>query len=794
MNSTSVRVGFGITIVLTFLFAIPVMAGQATMTIKPGTLQEALDAYSQATGTKTVYLNELVEGKTSPGVQNASSGDALPQILQGTGLTYQLAGNSTAVLKEKKPIEKQPATKQPEHKTREPELKQASLEMQTVTVTANKVEEDLQKVPQSITVINDEVLKEKGIRDIPGIINEIPNMTFNSGIDDNVNFRGLNKSAFSGNNPVVIYIDGVPYNNSSGFDASLVNVERIEVLRGPQGTLYGKDAIGAVINIVTKEPENQWHGNVGTEYGSYNNIQGTFNVSGSVIQDKLYLGLNGRYQQDDGWITNDYTGDDKANESNNHNLGAFLLYKPSDRFTAKFTLSNDYTKDYGYAGYALPSGTDAGEFDRDDAKHISFDRQTVYKTEALAQSLHLKYEFDSVTLSSTTTHRNLESESVRDKDYMAGTALDGLISFVTTDAEAWTEELRLSSNNTQGVRWVAGAYFETEDNEEGPSGVTFNRSGTIYDYYEESQRKDETIALFGQTMIPFGQNFELTLGTRYQHIDKKIDTDLYYVPTGVSSDPDSMHADNDWDAFLSKAALSYRFNDSWTTYTSVAQGYMPGGFSSSVSDSEEDITFDPQRSINYEIGVKGKLNRARLAAAVFYMDIKDTHFAKYNQYTGESTCDNAGKSHSLGAELELTYFLTDSIELTAALGIIEAEYDDYNNGQVVWDGESIQNTPSYSALIGVAYYHPNGFYARGDVRGQGEVPYYDNVNEEFREMDSYITADVKVGYRFKGFDIYAFCNNLTDEEDMIYFVSAGNKSLATYGDPRTFGIGVRYNF
>ena len=110
------------------------------------------------------------------------------------------------------------------------------------------------------------------------------------------------------------------------------------------------------------------------------------------------------------------------------------------------------------------------------------------------------------------------------------------------------------------------------------------------------------------------------------------------------------------------------------------------------------------------------------------------------------------------------------------------------------DGESIQNTPSYSGRIGAAYYNPNGFYARGDVRSLGEVPYYDNVDKEFRERDSYITADVKIGYRFKGFDIYAFCNNLTDEEYMTFFMKGTSRSLGMYGDPRTFGIGVCYSF
>ena len=677
-----------------------------------------------------------------------------------------------------------------------PAMAAGMLNLDSITVTANKVEEDITDVPQSITVIYDEVLKEKGIRDIPDLINEIPNMNFSSGIDDNVNFRGLNKSIFTNNNPAVIYIDGVPYSNSNGFDASMNNVERIEVLRGPQGTLYGKDAIGAVIKVVTKEPENEWHGNIGTEYGSYNDIQGSFNVNGPLIQDKLYLGLNARYQQDDGWITNDYTGDDEANKGESRNLGAFLLYKPTDRFSAKFTLLNDSSEDHGYAGYALPSGPDAGEFDRDDAEHVSFDEDTIYETDSLAQSLHLKYEFDSVTLSSTTTHRDLEAESVRDNDYMSDNANDGLVTFVDIDTDTWTEELRLVSNNTEGVRWVAGAYFDTEDIENGPYGRQFSRSGSAVEMNWESETESETLALFGQAMIPLGNSFELTLGGRYQQIDKEMDLDMYRNPVGGSSDPFySLHADKTWTAFLGKGALSYRLNDNWTTYASVAQGYMPGGFNFLASSgSEEDNTFDPQQSTNYEIGVKGELNRARISAAIFYMDIEDIHISIFDFYTGMVTTGNADSAHSLGAELELTYFLTDSIELTAAIGIIDAEYDDYDTGQLVYDGESISGTPSHTARVGAAYLHPNGFYARGDVRSQGEVPYYDGPNAEFTELDSYITADVKIGYRFKGFDIYAYCNNLTDEEYITEFNVNRTRSLAIFGDPRTFGAGIRYSF
>ena len=164
---------------------------------------------------------------------------------------------------------------------------------------------------------------------------------------------------YSNNNPVVIYIDGVPFINRYGYDASLVNVERVEVLRGPQGTLYGKDAIGGVINIVTKTPENKWHGKVGAEYGSNNFMQGMFNMNGSLIADTLYMGINGKYEQDDGWIDNIHPGlDSDYNQSEQQQFGGYLLFAPTDRLSARLTLYKDRHILRGVDGYALPGGTD----------------------------------------------------------------------------------------------------------------------------------------------------------------------------------------------------------------------------------------------------------------------------------------------------------------------------------------------------------------------------------------------------------------------------------------------------
>jgi iron complex outermembrane recepter protein len=264
-----------------------------------------------------------------------------------------------------------------------------TVEIEKVTVTANKMEEDVQEVPQSITVIDEFVLEEKGIKTVADVIGEIPNMSVSPDHGMAVNFRGLNASMFTNNNPVVLYIDGVPYSDRYGFDASLANVERVEVLRGPQGTLYGKDAIGGVINIVTKDPGNEWKGKVGGEYGSFDFFRGVFNGSGPLVEDTLYMGLNGQYMRDDGWIENEYPGmDEEANEEEDRRVSGFLLFKPTDELSARLTLSNDFEKRYWIDGYGLPGGADIDAFDRDDAEHVNFDVPTCEETESNSQSLN----------------------------------------------------------------------------------------------------------------------------------------------------------------------------------------------------------------------------------------------------------------------------------------------------------------------------------------------------------------------------------------------------------------------
>jgi len=411
------------------------------------------------------------------------------------------------------------------------------------------------------------------------------------------------------------------------------------------------------------------------------------------------------------------------------------------------------------------------------------------------------YEFDPVTFTSTTTHRKLEVDGEYDADFAASPLFAGLKQFNDTDIDTWTQELRLSSNNTKGLRWVGGVYFDFDKQEVGPMGQQFPEFDPVtkdylgnFEMNAESKNDSHTRAVFGQVMVPLYERFELTLGGRYQRIEKEIDLDMYYLPVGITGPPMfSLKDKKTWDTFLHRAALSYKITDDWTAYTSYSHGYMPGGFNFfAMAGSAEDNSFEPQRSTNYELGVKGSLKDFRVAVSVFLMDIEDIHVYKAigNMYV----TDNAKKAYSQGAELELTWLPAAGLELTGAVGFIDAKYDDYDLGTVKFDGKRIEQTPRHTMRAGVAYIHPNGPYARIDVKNQGAINFFDSANQNLTKRSGYILANMKAGWRFSGWDVYAYVENLTDEKYIRSFKSNSMVSIAEFGEPRTFGVGVRYEF
>ncbi len=676
-----------------------------------------------------------------------------------------------------------------------------TVRLDTVKVTANKMEENLKDVPQSITVLGEVELEERGIQNVEDVINAIPGMFITPNHGSGINFRGLNPSMFTDNNPVVMYIDGIPYSARRGFDLSLVNVARVEVLRGPQAALYGKDAMGAVINVITREPTNKWTGKVGAEYGNMNKVLGQFTVNGPVVDDKLFIGLSGQYTQDDGWIKNDYPGMERnANEERELWLNGQVFYRPTEKLKMRLSLIHDFDKDNWADEYGIMGSPDLDEFNRDDAEHVHYEMPTWTQVETNGQSLAASYEFKDITLHSLTTHNNIQTKGKYDFDHNDTPMFLGLIMFDDNTLDTWGQELRVASNNTKGFRWTGGVYFDDESSKRGPYGqeMPMYMGGQFYGDYSyncESTGHANTYAAFGQVMIPLWTDaLELTLGGRAQRVKKDINLSMYATPVGTTGPAAySYKGEKTWDAFLPKAALTYTITDNWTTYLSYSQGYMPGGFNNYASAGDEsDNTFEPEFSSNYEWGLKASYGNLSMAAAVFYMDIKDIHV--YKSVGNMYVTSNAERAHSQGAELEVKYTPLEGLELSTAMNVIEAKYDAFDTGTKDLSGEDIEQTPSYSVRMGVAYHDPSGFYGRADARRIGDVSYYRGGQQDFVKADPYTVVDMKIGYRFSDWDIYAFAKNLTDEKYISSFLSNSMFATAGFGEPRTFGMGVMYYF
>jgi len=406
-------------------------------------------------------------------------------------------------------------------------------DLASVSVSANKMEQALLDVPASISVIDAAVLDEKGIQSIPDLLREIPNLTAvagTSGHGTGANIRGINTSMFTNSNPVMIYIDGIAHSNRYGFDASFANVERVEVLRGPQGTLYGKDAIGGVINIVTRRPDNTLSMRAGMEYGSDAARFASFNLNGAVKADMLWWGINGQWSGDDGWIQNEYPGmRRKADPRRERRFNGFMLYQPDERFSARLSLNTEATTIHWLHAMSAPGGTPLSGFSRAGAARARFDVDAKDNSEADSAALALNWILPGLAVESVSTCRKYQLDGIYDADFAATPDYLGLTQFNATTNKTLAQELRASSRNTEGLRWVTGIYIENEQFEQGPYGMEFPmfdpasgaRMGALT-MNVESVTDTRTRALFGQVMVPFAETWELTLGGRWQRVEKEI--------------------------------------------------------------------------------------------------------------------------------------------------------------------------------------------------------------------------------------------------------------------------------
>lgn len=626
-------------------------------------------------------------------------------------------------------------------------------ELGTITVTAQKTEENVQDVPISMTVLDSLEIEDRKIEKVTDIALATPSLTFN---DINVGgwtipvMRGLSASGGTLGSSASMFVDGIPISNLIGFDEVLMNIEQIEVLRGPQGTLYGKDTQAGAISVITRQPGNDVEGKASVQLGSDDKREYAFSTAGPIITDKLFIGLSGRHYEKDGQISNTYLGGKIDDRSDNYGR-IHLRATPSDDLD--ISLISSILK-YGNGGPYFNSAA-ASE------KEMPSDIYGFDNSEIISHALKATYDLTSrFNIEGVFTQREYKLDTLTDLDF---SPLPFVHNRVNASYKRRSGEVRLNAGFEE-FNWLIGIYMDSDK-------VSQTDTIQIIPQY----RDDKSIGLFAHGDYQLTDKLTLIGGIRYDDDEKTFQqgtTDL----------------SNTYSALSPKVAVNYNFTEKSMIYTTVSQGYKSGGFDTLAPEGRK--SFDKETLINYEIGTKNSFlnNTLLINAALYYMDISDMQVSTSLRPDegGGTFITNAATATSQGLEIEITYRITPSLEIFGGLGINQTEFDEYVDLEGDYSGNSNPFAPRYTVNIGGQYRSPNGLFARCELSGVGKT-YLDKENNYTR--DAYALVNARIGYEGDSFDIYLYADNLFDED-----YESRDQFLVYYSQPREIGVQFAYRF
>jgi iron complex outermembrane receptor protein len=672
------------------------------------------------------------------------------------------------------------------------EINLKEYQIEEIVVTAEKKSADIQEVPMSISAFSEMNLNDSGIDELPEIARFSPNVYMKR---NSIVIRGITQYYGSKSSTVGIYQDDVslPFDGVDNFE--LFDIERIEILKGPQGVLYGKNSEAGVVNIITKQPGNEVSGKIYTEYSWYdtefgnapNYIVGT-SLSSPIIKDKLYFRLSGKWTDDAGYMKNEYNGDEDVGKNDTFNGRINLRWTPQDRWDIAF-LADAMQSDYGYGYFRYITGT------LNEGRHrISYNGPCTGDRDGNGQTLRVKYSGDKVNVLSITGRRHYKDDMDYDFDM---TSLYSMTTKTVDESTSLSQEIRISSvESNEPFQWLTGVYFFDEDIQIYQDKIS--QTTTIRDTDVDSFG----YAFFGQGTYTFIDRLHLTAGLRYDFTDFKGEQEL---TNGGALTVYGNEFDNS--ELLPKASVSFDFSDDLMAYASVTRGYLTGGYNFKWATNVNNLTYDPEYTWNYEIGIKSSWfdNRVIANISAFYIEMKDKQVAEWDTTSGSvsvQTISNASNAYSRGLELTLQARPpVQGVDIFAGFGVIEAKINDWisteydsttgSSYQYDYSDNRLPNVPNYTYNLGVQYRHISGFFCRADWFGTGSV-YSDSKNTA--KEDGYQIFNLRLGFESENYDIHLWCKNLFDEEYLqVRFASSGDHQ-GLDGDPRIMGITFTYRF
>jgi outer membrane receptor protein involved in Fe transport len=679
-----------------------------------------------------------------------------------------------------------------------------------IVVTAQKREERLRDVPQSITAVTAETLERLQANSFEDYVAHVPGLTALGGQAgaSRLTLRGLNTGSVA--STVGTYVDETPYGSSTSLvnaaelalDLDPFDVQRIEVLRGPQGTLYGASTLGGVIKFVMTPPspdafEARFRGtaeNTADGDPSYA-ARAAVNIP---LGDQAALRLSGIHREQGGFVDDPSRGASDINSVETSGIRAAFLLNATEDLTIRLSAHlQDIDSD-------APNGVDylqdplepvAGDLDQS----RPFSQMTDVSYHIYNGTIDWDLGFASLISSSSYS----ELDQTRQLD---GTMAFGLSSFLANDVtqEKFTQEVRLVSPSSERFEWVLGAFYAQENgliDQEiffgTPPGTVTGLTANIASEYEE-------IAVFGGITYKFTPQFDVSIGARLAQNDQTVAQGGTAVSTGGEESSD--------DATTYSVAPRYRINDNTMIYARVASGYRPGGPNILGVPSIIPATFDPDETVNYELGVKTDLfgGLLRLDAAVFHVDWTDIQLLVFDGVVSGNA--NGSSAESEGVEWSATLVPTDGLTLVWSGAYTDARLTGDTDPIVVGgaSGDPLPNSPEWASTFDVNYewtvFGDTGAYVGGAWRYVGEqsngFPGTGGFlyGAQMIDLPSYNVSDLRGGLEFERFEVELFAKNIGDERAVTDFGGFGAtlpdapNGSATLIRPRTIGVSLSTRF
>jgi outer membrane receptor protein involved in Fe transport len=697
--------------------------------------------------------------------------------------------------------------------------------LEEVIVTAEYRPVSVQQLPASVTVLDGQAIERRGAEHLEHLLGLAPNVNLSTGASRGrfVLIRGIGeRSQFVEpiNPSVGLIIDGMDFTGIAGA-ASTLDMQQVEILRGPQGTLFGANALAGLINMVSNRPGDELESDVGISVGNYGRLNANAVVSGPFSGSAGFR-LAVQSNASDGYMKNTYLGR-RTNDIDEFTARGKISWEPGDDFLLDLTLLyNDV--DNGYDAFSL-----------DNRRETLSDEPGRDRLESIAAALDAKWRInDALSLEALISRVDADTEYGYDEDWSHpgicdGTACDSADwgfdwwysstdNYVRANANT-SADVRLVSGGTDGTTWAAGLYRRAQEQE-----LLREYTYAAGDFH--SQYDTENLAAYAQLDLPMSDTWMFTAGLRYETRDWDY----------VDNVADTGRATDDEDFWGGKLALEYRTDSNTLLYGLVSRGFKAGGYNSALASklpdlAAEGIAIPPERLVfaaetmwNYELGIKGSWldDTLTLSAALFYQDrddmqVKQSIVVPVDPASSACPCvfidslQNAAGGNNKGIEIEGHWQATDNVMLFGSLGLLDTQYEDYLSyahadadldAGVPYDlsGRAQAHAPEHQYTLGTQFFFADRWFAQFDIEGKDEA--YASANHE-EKLGDYTLLNLRLTYEAEKWSVSAWGRNLTDKDVQTRgFGGFGNDPRKFYaadayyqlGEPRVYGLDFRYEF